>query len=828
MTHSSDASKAAKDAFSPPDLGSSPDPAISQALQSSLEVGLAALKQKDYPTAIEHLETCQTSTDGAIRLKAQTGLIKAYVRTGQMEAARSLCQPLCQHTNPQVQTWAKQTLAELASHSRRSSAPAPTSTDAAPIDTTGFTPLDADATGFMPISRPAESVRSSNPAQPPVRSTPQPAARSTTPQQPGPPDLSQPSLTPSSLQPTPASDPPSSPSSHPASRSTSGSVSPPAVTHSALAPSFLWRNAGRSSRWNSLGAVDASGLWALEVGSLVLLFWLSRLLLRWIFSLWNGLSIRVNWATGLPRLILPTDLTWPILILLGLLLLTSPWLLNRWLKQFYRLQPFSLANLERSSPEANRLLRRVLTQRRQPMPTFQLLPNSAPLVFTYGYLPQNAHIVVSQGLLDQLPDDEIATLMAAELAHIRYWNFGVLSGLVLIAQIPYRIYWSVAAWGDRQQDRVLKTIAVAISSFGYGLFWLLRLPGLWLARVRLYYSDRFAAELTGNPNGLSRALLKITIGTAQNIQQQKHTSALLESFEMLLPVGYRQALTLGSLYNGDAALLDWDRRNPYRRWLILNNTHPPLGERLHLLTQYAQQWRLEPEVLWRRDIQANQNQRNGLSYKPRRLLLQGAPFWGIPIGLGIGLLLWAFGWIARQLRWFEVAWLAGDRSMLLACCLLGFSIGMFLRINAFFPDIRPSNLQSNPALAQLLNNPTAIPLDSQPVRLQGTLVGRRGLHNWLYRDLILQTATGLIRLHYTSSWGWIGDLFPKALRPPALIDRSVTVTGWFRRGATPWIDVETIQSEYGRTLRSYHPIWSTILASLAALLAVYIILRGGS
>jgi hypothetical protein len=56
----------------------------------------------------------------------------------------------------------------------------------------------------------------------------------------------------------------------------------------------------------------------------------------------------------------------------------------------------------------------------------------------------------------------------------------------------------------------------------------------------------------------------------------------------------------------------------------------------------------------------------------------------------------------------------------------------------------------------------------------------------------------------------------------------VTVTGWFRRGATPWIDIEKIQMQSGRSLQSHHPIWSTIVASLAILLAVYLILRGGS
>lgn len=789
------------DAFPKPEQ----DPSQARAVQA----GLAALKQKDYATAIAALEACQTSPDPATRLKAQMGLIKAYSRTAQIDAALQLCRPLTQHDNPQVKAWAQQTLTELTPASRSDAVPK-TVPDAAPppeptADPTGFVPRSirsnaADRTGFVPLNQPAAADSAS-----------QPAAQAATPQTAKPPQITK---SPQTAK-LPRQPQPPTPTQPVVPAAPAAPIPPP----DALAAS-RWRNAGRSPRWSSLGKVDASGLWALQVGSMVLLFWIIKFGVQLFCESWNAVSIRLNWLTGLRRVILPTDLTWPIVILLAILVIASPWLLGWLLRRVYRRQPLSLTQLEHHSPEAVRLLRRVCVQRRHPIPILGLLPEPAPLLFTYGYLPGRAQIVLSQGLLDQLADDEIAALFAAELAHLRYWDFGVTSAITLIMQLPYQLYWQVASWGDRQHDRVLKTVAAAVSSLGYGLFWLLRLAGLWLSRVRLYYSDRMAADLTGNPNGLTRALLKTSLGMAQSIQQQQQTGALLESFELLLPVSYRNAVTAGSLYTGDAEIFAWDRRSPYRRWLILNNTHPTLGERLDLLMQYAEQWRLQPELTW-------QHRSGPISLNRRRLLLQGAPFFGIPIGLGVALLLWGFGLLARQLRWFELAWLAGDRSVLIACCLLGFSIGMFLRINAFFPDLKPSQLLTDPALANLLVDPEALPVDSQVIQMQGTLLGRKGFLNWLYRDLMLQTASGTIRLHYTSHLGWIGDLFPKALRPPSLVGRPVTVTGWFRRGATPWIDVETIQSQYGRVTRGHHPIWSTILATAAAVWAVYLIFQGG-
>ncbi|MFM7425959.1 MAG: M48 family metalloprotease [Elainella sp.] len=776
--------------------GSAPaDPA-----QTALQEGLAALKQQDYQTAIAHLEPCQHSSDRNLSLKARMALVKAYARTGQAGTALELCRPLCQHPNPQVRQWAEQSCRELEPEGE--------------VESAGQARVDlSDATGFQPFAASTGNTPTGN------TSTGSTRFRPVAPTQAGPAQPSQQTASPIPSAPDSASNlapdsaPDSAPDPEPPDRLPAPQTAPTPVLPAEQADP-IWQNAGRSSRWTSLGRVDASGLWALEVGSLVLLFYLCKGLLEALFRLWNWFTVELSQLLDLPRLLLPESVDLPLLLVLLALGLAAPWLLELSLRA-YGLRPFSLAQLERSSPESSRLLKRT-TQRQ--MPQLALLPSPAPLLFSFGYLPSQSRLVVSQGLLDRLQPDEIACLVAAELAHIRYWDFGAMTVISLVCQVPYLIYWRVAQLGDRWANPVLRTLAIGVSSVSYGLFWWLRLAGLWLSRVRLYYSDRLATDLTGNPNGLARALLKLAMGTAEVIQSQKATAPLLEGFELLTPVGYRSALTQGSLYNGDPGLFQWDRANPYRRWLLLNQSHPLLGERLALLMQYGQQWRLEPEL--------GLGQLGRLRANWGRLALQGAPFWGIPLGVLAGLLLWGLGWLARQWRWFELAWLVEDRSLPLACALLGFGIGMFLRINAYYPDIKRNTLSVNPDLPALLSRIEALPLDSLPVQFKGTLLGRSGLQNWLHRDLMLQTPTGLIRLHYTSRLGWLGDLFPQAIRPTALLDRSVTVTGWFRRGATPWIEVETLQSEYGRTLRSYHPIWSTILASAAVLLAVWLILRG--
>jgi len=110
--------------------------------------------------------------------------------------------------------------------------------------------------------------------------------------------------------------------------------------------------------------------------------------------------------------------------------------------------------------------------------------------------------------------------------------------------------------------------------------------------------------------------------------------------------------------------------------------------------------------------------------------------------------------------------------------------------------------------------------------LTGKLLGRGGIRNWLGQDLILQTNLGLLKLHFLSYLGSIGNLFPQSTRPSDLRDRNLTVTGWFRRGVAPWIDIETLKNQGGRTSRANHPFWYIVLATLAAIWAAYIIYQG--
>lgn len=814
-------------------------------LKESLEAGLAALKQKDYQSAIALLESVtQTAANQPSGIRAQMGLVTAYKATGNVKGAIALCTSLAKSPNPQVKTWADRTLTELTPPRPPKPAETPpktgfvtfnSATESAKKTVKGdglrpasLRPTAEQKTGFLPLEpavepRNAKSPHISPPPPPPTGQTSEPENSTEIA-----PDTAEISGENSSASPT----------------DIPGVASPDTYQ-------LTWREAGRTAKIpRPLKPLKLLEFRVQAVASAIALFFLARFVLQFLLTNTNSLLVQLYIFSRLP-IFAPIQLFYRdptpfVQMVFGLLLASSPWLIDALLKLFCGIETLRGSVLSKHSKEASRVLRSFCTKQNMPVPVLKLLPLNVPVAFSYGCLPRFARIAVSQGLLDQLTDDEIATIFARELGHISHWDFAPMSLALLVIQIPYLIYWQVAHWQERLCDLMtieflrsaVKVLAAAISATSYGIYKLLRWPMLWVSRRRVYFSDRTSAEITGNPNGLTRALAKMAIGIADNIEQQKQTSFFLESFDLLLPVGVGQAVTLGSaaLHAPLEQILLWDVRNRERNWLTVNRAHPLLGERLKLLALYAQFWQLETEL----DL-ANagvpEQPRKGkfslfksiLEFKDSKLFLQGAPFFGIPMSLAIVGVLWLIGGIFSRTSFWQLDWLWGDRSIIWGCLPIGFSIGTLMRINYFFPDITPRETAS-PSLPEILSNPDSLPLDAEPVRLEGQLLGRSGMSNWLGQDLILQTATGLVRLHYVSRFGYIGSLWPflfkETTRPSDLIGTSVVATGWLRRGATVAIDLESLRSQGGRLSDSGHPIWSAILAFAAAFWGAYIIIQG--
>ncbi|MCC5649662.1 M48 family metalloprotease [Nostoc sp. XA013] len=753
--------------------------------KSSLEAGLIALKQGNYQTAIAQLEPIASSqSNGTASLQAQVGLVMAYARSGEASKAIAISQNLIESNNPQVQEWATRALEHLTKRKKRDQ-------ESKNVET-GFVAFD-NSTPDSPL------------VTPPVTSTleEQPKAKDQVIEPKS--DDTSPMVPLSKLKATIATPPPPPPPSVPLS----GFMGSVTRTQAKLFGVIYWRQAQRAKAWQPLRKPKLIPLRLLTAGTFIALFCVIREILKLAFGFINQTLVKLPYLE--PLQFLYRDPTQALLILLVILIGVSPWLLDMLLANLYGQREFPKDVLNAHSREAVRVLQRCCQQRHWPLPKLRILPMAAPIILTYGSLPRNARIVVSQGLLEQLADDEIAIIYATQLGHIAHWDFAVMSLLLLVTLPTHKLYQQVSELGGKISG-IWRWPVTILASLVYGVWCLLTGTALWLSRLRLYYSDRVASEITGNPNALIRALLKIAIGIAADIQKQEQTSWQLESLNLLTPVSHQQSLSLGTIASNLSfeAFLKWDTANPYRQWFTINNSHPLMGDRIERLCQIARHWHLDTELHFASEPSKVRRQ---------SFLLQIAPWLGIPLGVLFAALVWLTWQLAFTLKFLNLKWIYEDWSFITGCLLIGFSIGTVMRINSFFPDIKPATVQTDDYLPNLLADPSALPIDSISVRLVGKLLGRQGTSNSLAQDLILQSSAGLVKLHHVS---WLGQ----PVNHQDLIGRQIIVTGWFRRGATPWIDIQTLETQSGKAIHSPHPIWSTFLAVAAQAWGAYVFLTG--
>ena len=491
----------------------------------------------------------------------------------------------------------------------------------------------------------------------------------------------------------------------------------------------------------------------------------------------------------------------------------SPFLMDLTQSWLYKTRWVALADVERHSPETARVIQRVCREKKIKQPRLGIIDDQNPTAFTYGSLPNSARLVVSQGLFTYLDDDEIATVYAHELGHIVHWDFAVMTMASTLVQITYLIYTFARRLGRGGNDK-LKDAAGTAAIAAYVFYLIGTYLLLYLSRTREYFADHFAAQTTGNPNALSRALVKIAYGILEESKRASEPSRLIEGTRALGIYDPKAAASTGTAYRIAAQpqqlgrVFLWDMFNPWGWWMELNSTHPLTGKRVRALSTYAEQLGLPTEFDMGRVVKESRN----LSKKKLYgnfvvdLLLYCAMPIGLFVGLGIGIAL---------VGTFPTA--------PFALAIVGLGVGTLLRTFVMFPTFKQAPESD---ILKLMSDPYASPLRGKPVKLQGELIGRGDAGYEFGSDLKIQDRTGMIYLHYASRFGPIGNFLFGMNRVKNLLGAQVGVTGWFRRGVAPWVDMTQLVAESGTTVKSFHRLWSFILGAVAILLGLFLLVGG--
>jgi heat shock protein HtpX len=168
-------------------------------------------------------------------------------------------------------------------------------------------------------------------------------------------------------------------------------------------------------------------------------------------------------------------------------------------------------------PELHQIVQRLAQQADLPVPRIAVMDSNMPNAFATGRNPKHAVVAVTSGLLRQLPPRELEAVLAHEMTHIRNRDMTVMtmagSFAAVAAWIVQMGFW-FGMWGDnRGRNNNGFAVVLLVSTVVAVISHLLVMA---LSRYREYAADRGSAILTGSPEDLASALLRIT-GTMQRI-----------------------------------------------------------------------------------------------------------------------------------------------------------------------------------------------------------------------------------------------------------------------------------------------------------------------
>ncbi|BCS52349.1 zinc metalloprotease HtpX [Geobacter sp. SVR] len=217
---------------------------------------------------------------------------------------------------------------------------------------------------------------------------------------------------------------------------------------------------------------------------------------------------------------------------------------------------------ERDDPRFYGIVRRLAASAGLPMPKVYLIDSETPNAFATGRNPEHAAVAATSGILRILNEDELAGVMAHELAHVKHRDI-LVSTLAAtfagaITYLAHMAQWAAIFGGGRRDDNE-----------GGGVFGMLfmailapiaaMLVQMAISRSREFGADAGGASISHNPLSLASALQKLEMAN-QRIPMDA-TPATAHMFIV-------NPLTGGSL-------------------MSLFSTHPPMAERIARLQEMS-------------------------------------------------------------------------------------------------------------------------------------------------------------------------------------------------------------------------------------------------
>ncbi|HXG07493.1 MAG TPA: zinc metalloprotease HtpX [Nitrososphaera sp.] len=213
-------------------------------------------------------------------------------------------------------------------------------------------------------------------------------------------------------------------------------------------------------------------------------------------------------------------------------------------------------------PKLYGMVEKVALSNGLPMPKVAVMNTAVPNAFATGKSQKSSVVAVTTGIMDTLDDEELEGVIAHELAHIKHRDVLVLTLASLFSTVAfflmrYALFGSMYGRGRDSGGGMILILVVA------GITWFVSFLIIRaISRYREFAADRGGAQMTGKPENLARALLKIS-GTMKRLPERQLQK--VESMNAFFIIPALSGDTLSKLFS----------------------THPPVEERVRRLREMA-------------------------------------------------------------------------------------------------------------------------------------------------------------------------------------------------------------------------------------------------
>ena len=165
---------------------------------------------------------------------------------------------------------------------------------------------------------------------------------------------------------------------------------------------------------------------------------------------------------------------------------------------------------ERAAPDVFQMVAELAQRAELPMPRVYLMDNPQPNAFATGRNPQNAAVAVTTGLLEHLSREEVAGVIAHELAHIKNHDTLIMTITATIAGAISMLAQFGMFFGHNRDSNsgggmgIIGTLAMVILAPIAAM-----LVQMAISRTREYSADELGGQIVGRPEWLASALQQL-------------------------------------------------------------------------------------------------------------------------------------------------------------------------------------------------------------------------------------------------------------------------------------------------------------------------------